>query len=186
MKIYIVSDTHGCVRNIEKFISYIVNTEYDTVVHLGDDSKDCEVFSNHKINYISVPGVYEDIYTLAGTQRRKIVNFSNLFVLLTHTIKRHENDPVDEPSPEELKRLVDCIFFGHTHVPEIKIEPVETVLEKKNKFVILVNPGHLKDYDKRGFLPTFAEVNISYPEIDVEIKSLVDFSILMKEKFVFG
>ena len=45
---------------------------------------------------------------------------------------------------------MDVVAFGHTHIPEAKLE----------NGVLWLNPGHLKDSDKRGYGPSFAILDI--------------------------
>ena len=66
------------------------------------------------------------------------------------------------------------ILYGHSHEPKI---------EEKGR-VFYINPGHLKDSDKKGFPPSFAVLDVVREEIQVKIIGLKDkkqieqFSIL--------
>ena len=96
-------------------------------------------------------------------------------VLVSHTVSSHENDLPDDIEPEELIRnkKIDVVLYGHTHIPDIKRE----------EGIIFVNPGHLKDEDKKGYSPTFCLIDFSEYTITIEIYELRDNSIFKEEFF---
>jgi len=85
-------------------------------------------------------------------------------ILFTHTQSAHQNDLPGDPEPEDLaaRREVDIVAFGHTHVPEIRCEGG----------VLWVNPGHLKDRDKKGHGPSFAVLDLDPEEVRVRLVDL--------------
>ena len=71
--------------------------------------------------------------------------------------------------PEKViaKREVDLAFIGHTHIP--KIEDREGVL--------ILNPGHLKKEDKKGYSPSFGLVDFDEKIakiFDLERKTIIE------------
>ena len=61
---------------------------------------------------------------------------------MSHTDVSHANDRRDDPKPEDLIAAgrVDVLLSGHSHKPLIC----------KEDGLLRVNPGHLKDEDKKG------------------------------------
>ena len=84
--------------------------------------------------------------------------------LLTHTPETHKNDLPNDLKPEEV--VANCevrlVLSGHSHIPEVK--------EKGG--VIWVNPGHMKDNDKKGYPPTYALLEVAGTEVRVCIVDL--------------
>lgn len=122
--------------------------------HLGDDEEDilaAEVPEGIEVHW--VPGVFSPRYLDPGTRRRLILEVAGWKVLLTHSLFRHERDLPEEPDPTAWAREQGAriILYGHSHVPEVKVEGG----------VMLLNPGHLKDEDKKGYPPTFGLVDLS-------------------------
>jgi len=169
MKIVVISDTHGNLEGL-RILSKKIKGLTDTIIHLGDDSPDTEILENDSFNVIKVPGVYESIYTLPDTKRRIIQEFCGKKFLITHTRSRHSNDLPSDISPEKLSENVDVILFGHTHIP---------VIETDKNGKIWINPGHLKENDKRGYPPSYAVIEIEPKKIEIKI-----YNFLTDEKII--
>ncbi len=174
MKIGLLSDSHGNVKNLEQAADYLVKeARVDSLVHLGDDFDDTSVLDKYSIPVIKIPGVFSPYYKDPKIINRAIKDFGGTKVLISHTDKAHENDLPDDLDPEEVvsAKLVKVVFYGHSHVP----------LVDERGGILFVNPGHLKDEDKKGFLPSFAIVEIKDDEIEATVLSLKD-----KTKIVSG
>ncbi|NPA24075.1 MAG: YfcE family phosphodiesterase [Crenarchaeota archaeon] len=164
MRILVVSDTHGEIDNIRLLVDKMKNRKFDMVIHLGDDSPDAEHLKPLNVPIVVVPGVYEPHYKSPETKRRLVIEIDGLKVLLSHTDTRHQNDPPEEEDPiDRLKKgEVDALFHGHTHIPKLCLDGRK----------ILLNPGHLKKSDKKGFPPTYAIVETDGGSLRIEIYRL--------------
>ena len=165
MKIGVVSDSHGHVDNLRRAVKAMRAAGVEIIVHLGDDYDDVKTLSDHtEATVIQVPGVFSTYYQEPGIPNRVIEEWEGVRVLLTHTPEAHKNDLSADLKPEEVaaKGEARLVLFGHSHIPEIKEEGG----------VIWVNPGHLKDDDKKGYPPTYALLEISGTEVRVRIVEL--------------
>lgn len=172
MKIGIISDSHKHIKNLSRVVEFLKNMNVELIIHLGDDYADVDEIGATDI--VRVPGVFSDFYQDPAIPNRRIENFMGWRVLLTHTVLSHENDLLGDPKPEDLinNKKIDIVLYGHTHVPEIRRE----------NNVVFINPGHLKDEDKRGYLPTFGYLEIIENELLVRIYTLKDYTIFKEEK----
>jgi len=173
MKVIVVSDSHGEKHNIIRISTIAREENVDEIIHLGDDYDDAELLIKEGFEVERVPGVYSAYYTEKNVDNRKIIENEGWKILLTHTKEKHENDLPGDISPEDLIRdnLVDIVLYGHTHIPAIA----------KQGDVYLINPGHLKSTDKKGFQPTYAILDIDKETINVTIKKLDSRDIVLRE-----
>ncbi|NPA70137.1 MAG: YfcE family phosphodiesterase [Crenarchaeota archaeon] len=182
MRILVVSDTHGEIDNIKLLVDKLKNEKFDMIIHLGDDSPDAEHLKPLNAPLYVVPGVYEPHYKNPETKRRIIVELDGIRVLLSHTDTKHQNDPPEEEDPlERLKKgEVDALFHGHTHIPKISLEGRKLIL----------NPGHLKKSDKKGYPPTYAIVEIEGELVRIDLYKLTDgtrlASLQVSKSFIKG
>lgn len=157
-----IGDTHGNLEGLRKAVREITSNEkIDLFVHLGDNYEDAEVLDEFEYEYLRVPGVFHDLYDDRRVPNRLIEEMEGWKVMLSHTNETHAHDLPDDIKPEMLVASgeVDVLLFGHLHVPIIEVK----------KGVLLVNPGHLKDEDKRGFAPSYAILDISPDSIETRI-----------------
>ncbi len=165
MKIGVVSDSHGHIENLRRAVRAMHEVGVDVIVHLGDDYDDVKALSDQEgTTIIQVPGVFSPYYQDPGIPNRVIAGWEGVRVLLTHTPEAHKNDlPIDLDPAEVIARgEVRLILSGHSHIPEVKEEGE----------VVWVNPGHVKDDDKKGYPPTYALLEITGIEIRVRIVDL--------------
>lgn len=165
MKIGVVSDSHGHVENLRRAIKAMNKAGAEVIVHLGDNYDDVKAISGHEgTAIIQVPGVFSAYYQEPGIPNRLIEEWKGVRVLLTHTPEAHKHDLPNDLKPEEVvaRGEVRLVLSGHSHIPEVKMEGE----------VVWVNPGHLKDDDKKGYPPTYALLEISGAEIRVRIIEL--------------
>ena len=165
MKIGVVSDSHGHVENLRRAIKVMTKEGVEVIVHLGDDYDDIKALSDQEgATIIQVPGVFSTYYQEPGIPNRVIETWEGVRVLLTHTPETHKNDLPNDLKPEEV--VANCevrlVLSGHSHIPEVK--------EKGG--VIWVNPGHMKDNDKKGYPPTYALLEVAGTEVRVCIVDL--------------
>jgi putative phosphoesterase len=165
MKIGVVSDSHGHVDNLRRAIKAMNKGGAEVIIHLGDDYDDVKALSGQGgTTIIQVPGVFSTYYHEPGIPNRIIETWEGVSVLLTHTPEAHQNDlPTDlDPKAVAARGEVRVVLSGHSHIPEVREE----------EEVIWVNPGHLKDDDKKGYPPTYALLKITGTEIQVRIVDL--------------
>jgi len=166
MRLGLVSDTHGELeilreagRKLEK------EWQVDVIAHLGDDCKDVaalrEVWHGE---IIQVPGVFCEHYQNPAITNRILKEIEGCRILFTHTRSAHKNDLPGDPNPEELaaKGEVDIVAFGHTHIPEVRWEGG----------VLWVNPGHLKEQDKKGYSPSFGLLDLKQGTVKARLVDL--------------
>lgn len=165
MRIGVVSDSHGQVDNLRRAVTAMTKAGVEVIVHLGDDYDDVKALSDREgVPIIQVPGVFSTYYRDPAIPNRIIEKWAGVRVLLTHTPEGHENDLPTDLKPEEVAagEEVRMVLFGHSHIPAATAEGG----------VVWVNPGHLKDQDKKGYPPTYALLEIAGAEIGVRIVDL--------------
>jgi putative phosphoesterase len=173
LKLGVVSDTHKHIANLGKALDFLKAQGAILYVHLGDDYEDPDDFRD--FNFVRVPGVYSEIYADENIPNRLVKNIVGWRLFLTHTISSHPNDLPGDIRPEDIisERRADAVVFGHTHVPEIK----------EDGGMLFLNPGHLKNEDKKGFPPTFAYVELSMNRMIVRVHELLEHRVLMEHAF---
>ena len=176
MKIGVMSDTHGHLDTMRQVASAMIDEhQVDTIVHLGDDSKDAEELSSLSIDLYCVPGIFEDRYKDEAIPNRLIVEFEEVPFLLTHTPTKDSHDLEGDINPTEAIEDGDVkvVLHGHTHHWKICEE----------KGVIIINPGHLKADCSRKQEMTYAVLSVEPNKVEVKIVS-VD-GVLVSEKTFF-
>ncbi len=172
MRLGIVSDTHGELDNLHKAAQKLIDRwQADTIVHLGDEWEDVETIKDLPFKkIIRIPGVYCEQYRDPAIENRLLMNIEDIRFLFTHTDKVHQNDLPGDPDPEELaaRQMIDVICYGHTHIPDIRQE----------NNVLRLNPGHLKNHDKKGCSPSFAVVEIQGRKLHLYLIDLETDQIL--------
>jgi hypothetical protein len=153
MLIGLVSDSHGELKNLKDAAWKLAyNWHVKLLAHLGDECEDVDAIRDMRLEIIEAPGVYCREYQDPAIPNRVLKELEGQRILFTHTAETHKNDLPADPDPQQLalKHEVDVVAFGHTHIPEAKLE----------NGVLWVNPGHLKDTDKKGHAPSFALLDI--------------------------
>lgn len=162
----VVSDTHGNLDYLREAIRALLYENVDTVIHLGDDWEDTEVFDEFDIDsVIRVPGVYDPEYADRKIPHRLIKDFSGWRVLISHTPTSHSNDFPDDLKPEFLcnQKKIEILLHGHTHIPAIT----------RKEGILYFNPGHLKSQDKKGYPPSFGILKFTQDKV---IARILDFT----------
>ncbi len=173
MRVLVISDTHGELDNVRKFMSRAVELRPDLIIHLGDNYEDADVLME-EFKVMRVPGVYEDAYFNPDVPNRILINLEGWTALMVHSPTPHENDQPWDLDPTKLisRRVVDLVLHGHTHVPRVE-----------RSEVVLVNPGHLKSEDKKGYPPSFAILDATGDELRVRIEELNTGRLLAEGRF---
>lgn len=172
-KLGIISDTHKHITNLSKAVGYLKRQGVETIIHLGDDFTDVDEIGERNVK--RVPGVFSDAYQDVKIPNRRIENFGGWRFLLSHTVSSHPNDLPDDLKPEDLIRgqRVHVLLHGHTHIPEVKQEAG----------IIYINPGHLKNEDKKGFPPTFVYLELTIDKLLVQVVTLRDYEVFKESRF---
>ena len=172
MKIGVTSDTHKHLKNFARAIEYLRAHGADLIIHLGDDYADCDDVGEADV--VRVPGVYSEQYQDPGIPNRKVLELGCWQVLLSHTRASHSNDLEDDLDPDSLVRCkqVDAVLYGHTHMPGVDVD----------RGVVFINPGHLKDDDKKGSPATYALVELDEQGVTIRIYRLKDNTLFLQEQ----
>jgi putative phosphoesterase len=165
LKLAIVSDSHRNLDGLREAVKDILSThKVDLFIHLGDDYDDAAVFDEFGCKYLRVPGVYSNYYADKSVPNRLLKRFNGWKFLLTHTEASHSNDLAVDVKPEGLaeKKQIDVVLYGHSHIPNLEVRDE----------ILLVNPGHLKAEDKKGYPATYAIIDINDASISAMITSV--------------
>lgn len=166
MKIGAISDSHNHLDNLRLAARKLIKEEkVEIIVHLGDDYDDAQAIESLGIELLRIPGVFSSYYQDPRISNRLVKEFSNWKLLLTHAPTTHKNDLSTDKDPEDIiaKEKINIVLYGHTHIPRI---------EEKNN-VLWINPGHLKTWDKKGYPPSYALVELEESQVKVRIIDLI-------------
>jgi len=164
VRIGVISDSHGYLDLLRKAGEKLVNTcRVSCIVHLGDESTDASVLRS-LCPIHTVPGVFEDSYHNDSCQNRIIIDFAGWKFLLSHTKHRHTTDLPFYIDPEKALREegIEVMLYGHSHIPSIE----------ELDGAVLLNPGHLKPDDRKGFPPTFGVIELDNGTMSAWIENL--------------
>ena len=172
MLLGILSDTHGNVEAIQDVTRLFLAAKVDLVLHLGDDYLDMLFFEAANLPVIAVPGLYCPEYRDPAIPNRRIENLSGVRILLTHSPEISKFDQPGDLDPQG-NAPVDIVLYGHTHIPNIQ----------EREGVLWINPGHLKAFDRRGHVLSYALMNLTPPRVDVRILALATGQTLFSTVF---
>lgn len=173
MRIGVVSDTHGNRRGMSLLADRLKALKVDLLLHLGDDYRDIRTLTAEGLEVIGVPGVYCPEYRDSEIPNRLVLELGGMKFLLTHTATRHRNDAPGDLDPEATASEVDAVLFGHTHIPQLE----------ERQGTAWINPGHLLDRNDKGYPATFALLDITPPELQVQVLRLADGESLLGKTF---
>lgn len=144
----VFSDSHGNFDYLENAASYAIRKGgAEVLAHLGDNYGDATALSQFGKRVIRVPGVFSQQYQDISISNRIVETFGNWNVLMSHTAQKHPNDLASDLDPLELarSRTIHILLHGHTHEPRIE----------QRDGIWLINPGHLRQHDKKGHPASF-------------------------------
>jgi len=175
MKIGAVSDSHSYLDNLRLAASKLIAEGVEIIIHLGDDYDDARVIKRPGIELLRVPGIFSSYYKNPGIPNRIIKEFFPWKILLTHAPTAHANDLPTDRNPEEIitEKKINIVLHGHTHLPRI---------EKKDN-ILWINPGHLRNEDKRGYPPSYALMELKEDRIKVSVIDLMKSKEILAETF---
>jgi uncharacterized protein len=180
MIVGVMSDTHGHMDYMTKAAEWMIK-DYgvESVVHLGDDYSDAMCLSMGQTGLIAVPGIYETAWEDKTISHRLIRMLGGISFLLSHTHTNNPNDRPDDINPEKarLRYGVEVLLHGHTH---------QYRAEKSGDGLVVINPGHLKSEEDRGFTPSFAVLDAKRPHLNVKIVSMLTGKVMEEHDFTIN
>ena len=139
-KLVIVSDTHGNLKNLEKLLPII--EESDLIIHLGDYSSDLKVLS---------PELYDKLYYVKGNcdggGEDAFFEAENLKIMMTHGDRYGVKQSLTKLYLKAKEMKIDVVLYGHTHIP--KIEEYDGIT--------FINPGCMSIFSNKTYC--YAVVN---------------------------
>lgn len=171
--VLICSDTHASPLYIQQLIQKIDQHQPNIVIHLGDYWDDADHLKSASYDLIRVPGTWTHYYQNSDIDNRKFEHIQNWCFFLTHTPHTHFNDLPSDLNPAQViaQQRCDIICHGHTHIPKITQE----------NGVWILNPGHLKEGDDRGYPPSYAICKLNDSIIDCSICELLTDNVLISQ-----
>jgi len=162
MKIGLLSDSHGNIEYVKKVGQYLKEkANVDLIVHLGDEYDDADVLKDLGIKILRVPGLCSSCYQDPGVPNRIVTEIEGMKILITHSAEAHSSDLPQDKDPKDIIREenIKAVFCGHTHIAKV---------ENKNG-ITWINPGHLRESDKKNNPASFAIVLIEKGKISAKI-----------------
>lgn len=147
MKILIVSDSHGDVRNIDDVLRRV--KPIDMLIHCGD--------IEGSVDYLEKKAQCPT-YVVQGNcdwgrdyiEKDLVVDIGKMKAFITHGHRYGVNVSLDGLISEAKKNGAEIALFGHLHVP---------MIEKKEGMMIL-NPGSIKEPRQEKRIPTYMLMEI--------------------------
>ena len=173
--VLVVSDTHGSSEYIQKVLHQVAGRTLDLVIHLGDDFSDAEPFMAAGYYVERIPGTWCPAYEDRFIENRRFIDVQGWTLFLTHTPTVDYHDFSTDPVPEKIlnNQICDLFLHGHTHRPAIRREGRTIVL----------NPGHLKKGDTRGYPPTYAILEFTDEALVIMLTELLKNTPYLTERF---
>ncbi|MCA8989884.1 MAG: YfcE family phosphodiesterase [Planctomycetaceae bacterium] len=155
MKIGVVSDTHGNLKNTERAVKLLKQHDLETILHCGDicGAEVVEMFSEWPTHFVAGNCDDPDLMRFAVEQAGQ--NWHGEFGDLTigprtiALLHGHDSTRFEAACRSE---IYDLICYGHTHVHETHQQKATTIL----------NPGALH----RANPHTFAMVDLETMEVE--------------------
>lgn len=151
MKILVVSDTHGYIDDVLK---YLENKSIDLIIHAGDSSEDAQnikMISGIKTLWVKGNNDYFD----RKSPDQRIIKVYDHKILLVHGHKENVYFTKKELINKALDNECSMVIFGHTH---LYYEKEDTEFN-----IILLNPGSIS-------LPRDMNKSMALLDIEDDIK----------------
>lgn len=148
MRILIVSDTHGLLKNFHKALKKVGDIDY--LIHAGDVSGDeQEIRESVSCPVKIVSGNNDFSFSLKKEEEFDICDHH---FLLLHGHREGVYYGTDRLSYKASEYGADVVIFGHTHVPSIEYD--------EELGIWIVNPGSLTFPRQGDRRPTFLLMEI--------------------------
>lgn len=147
LKLLILSDTHGFLKNAQNVIDRI-GDKIDEIIHLGDHDEDAADLSKEFPNkpFYIVKGNND----VGNTPYELLEKWNGQTVLLTHGHRQRVYWDLNGIYYLGAEKKANAVFFGHTHAP----------VNRWENGMLLFNPGSISMPRSTPF-PTFGIVDIS-------------------------
>ena len=156
MKILVISDTHGDLRNLERVLKN--GEQYDMLIHCGDICGDEERVQ--RLAGIPFFGVSGNMDFSGILPYERIVEAGGKKIFVAHGHRLGVNFDTVELAEEALAEKADIALYGHTHVPEVHEQDGITIM----------NPGSLS-------YPRHAGRQASFGVIGIEESGSISFDL---------
>ncbi|NLM03686.1 MAG: metallophosphoesterase [Clostridiales bacterium] len=157
LRIIVISDTHGHVKDIDYLMKDLEDVDY--IIHTGDYINDAEyIIKKYDMNVIAVVGNCDFNFT---SSREIVKNIGNKVFFITHGHEYNVKYDLNRIFYRGKELGADIVLFGHSHVPSYN----------KIDEMILLNPGSLS-LPRGNSTKSYAIIRINGEEINVEIKNL--------------
>lgn len=147
MRILIVSDTHGSLRNFDEIIER--EKKIDMLLHLGDIEGDDDYMEAVMDCPVHVVAGNNDFFS--GLPGELEIEVGKYKVFMTHGHGYYVSAGTKRLKQAARARGADIVMYGHTHRPEIDLEDD----------VITINPGSLSYPRQPGRKATYIVMDIS-------------------------
>lgn len=147
MRILIVSDTHGSLRNFDEIIER--EKKIDMLLHLGDIEGDDDYMEAVMDCPVHVVAGNNDFFS--GLPGELEIEVGKYKVFMTHGHGYYVSASTKRLKQAARARGADIVMYGHTHRPEIDLEDD----------VITINPGSLSYPRQPGRKATYVVMDIS-------------------------
>lgn len=137
MRILILSDSHGNLRNMKKAVE---RTQPDQIIHLGDYFRDSEALKE-EFPLLPVAQVVGncDLYDFGarGGKDQLLLTLDGHRVMLCHGHRYHVKSSLLSLSYAAREAEAELCLFGHTHIPHLE----------QTDGLTLLNPGSIGNGD---------------------------------------
>ncbi len=157
MRIMVVSDTHGRIKDVVDQYQKFKNI--DMIIHLGDYHRDAlriKELVNSKM--VCVKGNTDGEFS---EKSYKVIEIEGHKILLTHGHMEKVKSNLLQLYYKTVSLSCDAVLFGHTHIP----------VNIRNKGILFLNPGS-PTMPKGGNPPSFALIDLQRQSVSSEIVSL--------------
>ena len=146
MRVLIVSDTHGSVRNFDEVIER--EKDIDMMLHLGDVEGDDNYMETILKCPVHIVGGNNDFFSRIPNEIE--IRIGKYKVFMTHGHGYHVSTDTRRLKQAARARSADIVMYGHTHRPDIDLEDD----------VIVINPGSLSYPRQSGRKATYIIMEI--------------------------
>ena len=159
MRILVVSDTHGDLRNLDDLLEQ--DERFDMLIHCGDICGD-EDRVRQRITFAFL-GVAGNMDFSGRFPADRVIEAGNKKIFVAHGHRHGVRFDTDTLGEEAIAEGADIALYGHTHIPEIH----------EQDGIIVMNPGSLSYPRQEGRQPSYGVIEIGEDgSVHCEIKYL--------------
>ncbi len=161
MKILVLSDSHGNMKNVYNVIDTL-NGRIDMILHLGDFLRDAQKIKEFYPN-IKLFNVAGNCDYGVSEQSSMVFEAQKKWFFITHGHRYNVKGGLDKIACAAMKSGADICIYGHTHFPLI------TKLDN----MIIMNPGSIS-YPRGISVCSYGIVNIEGDKIIPSVVGIYD------------